>query len=389
LTKIKNITFLKTFLFDNSLPPIFKKVSTNNEVIFETKMNSDLNLKNQVLKVKDVPDYLDFKTIKHSNKTVINKVKTLKGHLVKLDTFNNISDYLKHNFGSKSRSNLRRYQNRLENCFNIKYVSYFGAIEKKKYNTLFIALRSLLIRRFNEKQETNYELQHLDEFHDIVYDLILNKKASLFVIYDDEKPISIRINMFKNNLSYYIISGYDIDYSKFHLGSIDMLKNIEWCINNNFKVYDLLKGYDYYKTKWATKSHYYYTYIAYNNSSLSGKYTYVKEAVKYKFYEVFKKYNIISKYKNIKKSIFGIKNNFREKKISASILDFDKKITSKLIVVDIKKNSNYAFLKKPIYDFLFLNNVPLNNITISKLVENSNKFKIKAKNKCHLLIIDN
>jgi hypothetical protein len=278
-----------------------------------------------------------------------------------------------------------RYQNRLNTCFNIKYISYYGSIEKEEYTKLFIALKELLIRRFNEKQEVNYELKHLSEFHEIIYDLILDCKANLYVIYDDETPISIRINMFKNKIAYYIISGYDIDYSKFHLGSIDMLKNIEWCINNDFEIYDLLKGYDYYKTKWATKTHDYFNYITYSRNSIVGLYTFVKEVIKYKFYRFFKKYRIISKYKNFKKSIFGFNRN-RKSKLSYHFSNFDKEMTSKTIEIDFKKNE-YSFLRKPVYDFLFLNNESINHLNVSKLINASNKFKVHSRNKCQLLTI--
>lgn len=393
MTKIKTITFLKAFLAENSLPPIYSKITSEKGVDYNAKIESNFGLKDQVLIVKDIPDYLNIHINKQLTNFVVNRIKTLKGHLIELHSFQNIVDYLKSNFGTKSRSNLRRYQNRLETCFNIKYTVYYGSVEKQEYNKLFIALKDLLIRRFNEKKEANYELQHLEELQDVVYDLILNKKASLFVIYDGNKPISIRINMHKKALSFYILSGFDIDYSKFHLGTVDMLKNIEWCINNGFEVYDLLKGYDYYKKKWATKTHYYYNHIIYNsnsmNLSLIGKNKTFKGNIKYKFYNVFKKYHLDTKYKEFKKAIFGIKNTFIKKEKSFVISDFNSKITNKLTEIDIEKDGEYTFLKKPIYDFLFINNESINNVTVSNFVGAPNRFQIKSKTKYKLLEVIN
>ena len=383
MAKIKNITFLKAFLAENSLPPIYSKITNEKGFDYNVTIESNSELKHQVLIVKDIPDYLNVHINKQSTNLAINKIKTLKGHLIELHTFQNITDYLKSNFGTKSRSNLRRYQNRLESCFNIKYVVYYGTIEKQEYNRLFVALKELLIRRFNEKKETNYELQHLGEFQNIVYNLILSKKASLFVIYDGNKPISIRINMHKETLSFYILSGFDIDYSRFHLGKIDMLKNIEWCINNAFEVYDLLKGYDYYKEKWATKTHYYYNHIAYHSNSTSvsiiGKYKIFKETIKYKCYNLLKKYNLHTKHKEFRKFIFGVKNAFIKKERSFKISDFDSKFSNELTEINIEKNKKYAFLRKPVYDFLFTNNTSINNVTVSKLEGSPNHFQIKLK----------
>ncbi|MFD1613956.1 GNAT family N-acetyltransferase [Gelatiniphilus marinus] len=388
---VKNITFFKSFLFEDSLPPIYNTASVD-DLFFENKKNSPFSITNSVIKVNDVPDYFNLETVNCPQKIVVKKTKTIQGHLVELSTFKTIDAYLKSKFGSKSRSNLRRYKNRLETCFNIKYVSYYGNISKEKYNSLFKVLKSLLVRRFAEKQETNYELQHFDEYYKTIYNLIANKKASLFVIYDGEKPISIRINMFKNNRGYYILSGYDIDYSKFHLGAIDMLKNIEWCINNGFKVYNLLKGYDYYKTKWATKSHYYYNHIAYNSNKTStlllGQYLYIKEQLKYKFYNVLKRYNLISKLKTFKQTIFSILGGDGTKKITVSISDFYEAEAYKIIEINIEKNNDFAFLRKPVYDFLFLNNNSLNNLTILKLADYTNKFVIHSKGKKKLITVN-
>lgn len=386
MIKTKSITFLKAFLTKNGLPPIYHEIIDDNKA-FNSNIERDTDSiqEKRVLLVKDFPDYLNIRIRKKPNQK-LKKVKTLKGHLIELKTFNSISEYLNRNFSSKSRSNLRRYNNRLEACFNIKYVSYYGNIEKQKYDSLFVALKDLLIKRFNEKKETNYELQYLDEFHDIVYPLILNKKANLFVIYDGDVPISIRVNMFKQTHAFYILSGYDIDYSKFHLGSIDMLKNIEWCINKDFEVYDLLKGYDYYKSKWATKSHNYYNHIIYNtnlaSTNLIGIFVYNKEKFKYKIYNSLKINQLKLKYKKIKKSIFG--NN---KKASVLLSNFIANNNIEKTLINIQENNEYAILKRPLYNFLFLTNQSINDIKISKLKNSSNKFLLESKVKTQLLTI--
>ncbi|MCF7568635.1 GNAT family N-acetyltransferase [Sabulilitoribacter arenilitoris] len=384
MAKTKYITFLKALLTGVGLPPIYHTNTDSNGVHFDVKANTEAVNNKHVFVVKDIPDYLNIKTLKKPD-TIIKKVKTLKGHLVELYPFKTISEYLNQNFSSKSKSNLRRYNSRLETCFNIKYVSYYGDITKQEYDRLFVVLKDLLIRRFEEKQEANYELQHLDEFHEIVYQLILDKKASLFVIYDANKPISIRINMFNKFLAFYILSGYDIDYSKFHLGSIDMLKNIEWCIDNEFKIYDLLKGYDYYKTKWATKSHDYYNHIIYNTNPLllaiKGTILYTKEKLKYKIYNTLKYSVLRNTYKSVKTSNF----NNRRQKNSVFISDLKVVQNTEKTIIDIEKNKDYAVLRKPVYDFLFLTKQSINDIVVSKLAKN--KFLLQSKTKTQLLTI--
>ncbi|AUP77253.1 GNAT family N-acetyltransferase [Flavivirga eckloniae] len=382
---IKNITFLKAFLAENSLPSIYSKVTDS--MGFNYTINTSSNTPEHVFLIKDFPDYLNINT-QPKNKLKLAQTKTLKGHLVEIKSFKSFSEYLKLNFSTKSRSNLRRYQNRLETCFNINYACYHGEIDKQEYDRLFVVLKDLLIKRFNEKQEVNYELQHLEEFHDIVYDLIISKKASLFVIYDGKKPISIRINMFKEKLGFYIISGYDIDYSKFHLGSIDMLKNIEWCFNNAFEVYDLLKGYDYYKTKWATKSHYYYNHVVYNSNSINsffiGKLIHLKERIKYKSYTVIKGSKLHLQFKKINRG--KIKTAHAKPIVIVDNPD-ESKIES-TSQINIHKNNDYAFLRKTLYDFLFTSKASVNNTKVLKINNSQNQYLIKSNNKSQLVTIE-
>ncbi len=387
---IKNITFLKAFLAENNLPPIYSSITDNEGFNYKLETNKTLNINKLIFLIKDIPDYLHVNIKESEEKMILAKVKTLKGHLVELKSFKSFSDYLKQNFSAKSRSNLRRYQNRLETCFNIKYTCYYGAIPKQEYDRLFIVLKDLLIKRFNQKQEVNYELQYLDEFHGIVYDLILNKKASLFVIYDNDNPISIRINMNKEKLGFYIISGYDIDYSKFHLGSIDMLKNIAWCFDNNFETYDLLKGYDYYKKKWATKSHHYYNHIVYNPNSIKisfiGKLTYIKERIKYKCYTIIKNSKLYLAYKKINKKTFKIGHiNDKPTTVVSNINENEIKNITPIL---IEKINDYAFLRKALYDFLFISKQSINHVIVYKFNDSENQFLIKSKNKKQLITID-
>ncbi|MFD0842059.1 GNAT family N-acetyltransferase [Flaviramulus multivorans] len=381
-----NISFLKAFLFENSLPPIYTKILDTNGYDFNIKKNEKNTSNKHIVIVKDIPDYFTIETAKKP-KTVLKRIKTLKGHLVELDKFKNIEDYLNNKFSSKSRSNLRRYVKRLETCFNIKCITYYGDISREEYNRLFVSLKELLIKRFKQKQETNYELQHLDEYQQIVYDMLLRKEASLFVIYDNNNPISIRINMFKGYLAYYILSGYDTDYSKFHLGSIDMLKNIEWCINKRFKVYDLLKGYDYYKSNWATKTHYYYNHIIYSINSIKGYYTSIIQKVKYYAYNVLKHYNLIQKYKRVKKIFYGFKHKSEIKSTLYTFKEINIDDLDKKNKIDIDKNDSFLFLRRPVYDFLFLNSENKSNITVSELINSQNTFIIQSRSKCFLLKI--
>ena len=52
-------------------------------------------------------------------------------------------------------------------------------------------------------------------YRDVALPMILEKKASLFVVYEDSNPIALRLNYFSENTLFHAITTFDIDYSKF------------------------------------------------------------------------------------------------------------------------------------------------------------------------------
>lgn len=390
MVKFNKTVFLKGMFFNDNTLPFFEKITYHTKTIYTTKNTNIKNTKTTFYEIVDVPDYLDIYIPNNSKKI---QLKTLKGYLVETEKYKTVEEYLNDNFGTKSRSNLRRYKNRLEKCFNIKYTCYCGSISKEKYNSLFAALKELLIRRFEEKKENNYELRHFDEYQETIYNLILTKEASILVIYNDQKPISIRINMFKKTLGYYIMSCYDIDYSKFHLGSLDMLKNIEWCIKKNIETYDLLKGYDYYKKDWKTTTFDFYNYLIYNPSSIQATFNaHAKKVITkgtYKLYYTLKNLNFITYYKRLKQKLH--KQTYKtitEKKISHAKLE-DDQLNANKIQIDIEKNEAYFYLKRTIFNLLFISQEYYKDIKVYKNLNNKNNFYVVGKNnKWSLILID-
>ena len=76
-----------------------------------------------------------------------------------------------------------------------------------------------------------------------------------------------------------------------------------------------------------------------------------------------------------------MKNTSTNNHVSLSISNLKDEVAFKVITIDIEKNNEYTFLRKPLYDFLFLNNYALNSVTVYKLADFSNKFLIKSNDK--------
>ena len=77
------------------------------------------NFKNEVCLIYDVPTYAQTKTTNIPKNLTIKKVKQYPGFLIHLNRYTDIDDYLNKTFSRSSIQKLRRYNKRLQTCFNI------------------------------------------------------------------------------------------------------------------------------------------------------------------------------------------------------------------------------------------------------------------------------
>lgn len=251
------IIFLRSLLAEEKFPDVIERVldSRNGLPLYEKPSAKPLLIENRSFVLQDVPGYVDLILDQHQKKFSTHTIITQHTHVIELERYLDGNQYMEQHFGPKTRSSLRRYKKRLGECFDIRYEVFQGSIDKKWYNEIFEQLRTLMIRRFKEKNEENYELPHLDQIKADLYPMLLQNRATLFVIYANGEPVSIRINMMKDKLAFYILSAYNPDYDVFRLGKLDMWQNISWFINQGYTTYDLLKGYAYIKEKWADRTY--------------------------------------------------------------------------------------------------------------------------------------
>jgi len=362
---------------------------TNHEEIINQNFKSEDAIGNIIHEIKFIPSYFRLETPLLSPKYKIIKFQRVKNFRINLDGFSNAEDYLESRMGPKSRSQLRRRINRLETCFNIKHVFYYGDITKDEYDFLFNELESLIERRFNQRGDI-YSLKNKWDFiKEDAYQLILEKKASLFVIYDENKPIDICLSYHFQNIMQHLIRSYDIDYSKYWVGQIDIFKQIDWCISNNFKIFDLMWGELVYKTRWSNEiSIFEHHFIFKNNNPI--KLLFVKTMINlYKISDNVKQ-------KSIYKWIIKAKSNFIQKEKGKlekkdSVIKFEPISKMPLIdtitAININKAS-YKFLRKTVYDFQYIHFENTANIKVFKINEDVNSYIIQgAKDQIKVLII--
>lgn len=227
--------------------------SDNSEMLRpQESPNTNMLDMNGLLYINNVPDYINLK-LKPGYKS--KTIPLTHGFMADISGYKDISDFLKDNLKPRLRTAVKSSIKRLELSFNITYRVFYGEISQEEYDSLVNNLYHFILRRFDELKEENARINEWERFHQLFLPLIRQKKASLFVIYNDGKPINISLNYHYDKIFFYAIPGFDIDYSKFGLGHIMLYKQIEWCFQNNYKHFDMSMGDLDYKRQWCTNDY--------------------------------------------------------------------------------------------------------------------------------------
>jgi hypothetical protein len=281
-------------------------------------------------------------------------------------------------FGNSSRYKLRRSIKKLETSFNISYKMYHGDISKQEYDFIFEEFFKLLYIRSIEKGiSNNFQIKRKNFYYKLVYPLILKRKASFFVIFNGKNPIDVCLNFHNKNFVYQLIRTYDINYSKFNTGYIDLIKQIEWCVDNKISFINFSYGDYYWKRRWCNTVYKYDYNIFYNSKSIKSMTKAILYITEFKIRHVLREKGLIDKYHRLKSKI---KNKFNStKKIEIEIwnIDFNKEISIET-EIDLYEN-NYDFLRRSIYEFLYDFNEKEKDLRVYKLINISNDYLVVGK----------
>lgn len=380
-----NLSCIKTLLFYKpySLIPIYINAGKNlTKGIYYHFLNKDCpEFNGKTCLIYDVPEY--FK-INHSSQSVgVKKIKQYPGFLTYLEEYNNFDDYMLATFKRKSRSKLRKYKNRLEKSFDITYKVFHGHIEQEEYKYIFDCFKKLLEKRFDAKNQANNNLnpKEWNFYYDVAYPLILEKKAGLFVVYENKTPIAITLKYFSDKIIFGAITVFDIDFTKFHLGSISIMKNIEWSIKEGYDVLDYSKGDYFYKQRWFKTKYDFYYHIVYDKKSLKARLLANLVSYFFKFKQKMREKNLNEALSKIKYSLIKQKG----KKVIDKSIDYkmedvlEKHTIDNLISVDYFDDRHHK-LKMLVFEFLYLNEENIKDTNLYRIKDSSNHYLIEGKN---------
>ncbi len=251
------------------LTSVFPSIRCSNDgknLIGQTEIENRTVEGNPLYSIEFVPGY--FKIDMFDNKVFRRKIfNSKKGYSICLDGFTSVDNYLKKQFSNKGKP-IKRSVRRLENCLDISYKMYYGEISRDNYNFLFGLLKEMIEKRFRQRNEKSHNLGSWDSLFKTGYDLINEKKASLFVIYHRDNPIEISFNYHYNRILFSYVSSYSIDYYKFSLGQIEIYKQLEWCFLNKYQYFEMGWGDLEYKRKWSNNIYTFEHHLVFKKNSI-------------------------------------------------------------------------------------------------------------------------
>ncbi|MEO1011530.1 MAG: GNAT family N-acetyltransferase [Bacteroidota bacterium] len=306
--------------------------------------------------------------------------KTLdkKGYAVHLKGYASVEDYFDAHLKRSSKKAIKRALNRFEHCFEVSYTMFYRSISRDTYNFLLEALYKMISDRFKDRYTTHTALKQWEYYHSLFYRLVSEGRGSIFVIFDREIPIEISLNFNFGNIMLSAFSSFNADYAKFSLGNIEIYKQLEWCLENGYVLFDMSYGDFKYKMDWSNLHYDFETHVI-SKTSLGGPLASFLEK-KGQITNYFIKKEVNHTYHRIKSILKGERG---PKEPDGRNIDFtlEKVDTSEMDKINGLKRVNlvepqWNRLKRYVYDYLYLEQKRLQDITIYQKSET--KFLIKS-----------
>jgi len=379
---MSNLNISKITLYDDlfekqNIPDCILKIGyKDNNTILYNKNEPNKSIKQKNFSIQIVPEYLDISYQDHLIKKNITENRL--GYASKLYGFNDITSYVKSQYKKNAKPIFKNIK-RLEMCFDVKYVFYHGEIEKAQYDFLMEALRDMLTKRFKQRNDSNYRLNEWQKLLNSTYNLIKLKKASLFVIYNQDKPIQINVQYHFKNILIGSIASYDIDYQVFGLGNTGVYKQIEWCIKNNYFIYDQGHGDLEYKRRWSNLIYDFNHHVVYSKNNTKSKIKANIEALKVRAKAFLRKKRAVETLKKIKSYFYKESQNIQITEKGFVVLDLENLNDEINNFTPINwKILEYQFLVKNICSFLYYKFEHYNNVEVFQHNTDTNTFIIKG-----------
>tara|TARA_R110000868_G_scaffold392315_1_gene662885 strand:- start:134 stop:1384 length:1251 start_codon:yes stop_codon:yes gene_type:complete len=350
----KNITNGVSYVLSNNQNDCKGKVFLIYDVLPYLRERHNLTGDHPYLKLKKAPQY--------------------KGYLTDLSGFKNFDDFFLRHFSAKSRGNIRKWDKRLKLNFKVDFKVFYGEIELEVYNHVFDNLLILIQKRWDDLGMENDILKDHDYYHELCYNMILDKTATLNVLYANDEIVAISICFASNKELFFAITSFDIDFRKYNLGHLLIMYIMNWCFETGFDIFDYSKGTYEYKTRWSNKTYVFEDHILFDRNSIGSNLVGNYLVLFYRMKQFLRERNVNLLYSRIKYWIHTMKfKTKKDPKILIKDLDIVDDVITKSKQVD-KDSDDYAKLKPIICDIIFTATQPFNTVKAYKVNDEKNKF---------------
>ena len=273
---------------------------------------SDEEKKNWFFKVYDVPDYISARPKVLPKGFRLKKIPQYQGFLVNVSGVTTVDEFLENQLSNRSRKRLKRSIKALQRSHSISHKIFFGHIEQKEHHLLFEVFAHFLKKRFNEKKTYNRYLTRWNFYETRSYEMINEGKASLFVMYCDEKPICITLNFHLEDVVFSELEGFDIAFSQYNLGDISMFQHILWCLDNDVKIIDLAMGKTLFKVKWSNHTYRFQHHLYYATYKIGALTQMLFESLKLNLWQLLRDLGIVGKTIRSDKLLFFLRKSINQ-----------------------------------------------------------------------------
>ncbi|PNQ73022.1 hypothetical protein C1T31_08485 [Hanstruepera neustonica] len=291
---IDSLNFYKT-----SWMPLYVNCGRNmtNGITYRFFNNGSL-IKNSAVLIFDVPS---FHLVELQNQSYrLKKIAQYSGHLLNLKNYDSINAFLKNHFNAKSRGKFRGYFNKLEKDHEVEYEVLGADVLYDTYMEIMQEFKVLLETRFDDLGVENDILTKWAFYMDLVYPMLQEKKAILNVIRVDGKVGAISLAFLSKDSVIGAIKAFDITFGKYSLGVLELIKLLEWSIDNGYDIFDFSKGDQDYKKRFATDSYIFDCHIIYDSKNFKSLMIANGVSTFYKFKQYLRKKNFNKRYWKLK-----------------------------------------------------------------------------------------
>lgn len=149
------------------------------------------------------------------------------------------------------RRNLGRCLRRLKEKHTVEFRNYLDMDSIEDAMKSFFDLHQ---KRWKQKGVEGQFADHVyREFHlDVARCFAERGWLNLSFLVVDKKPVSSSYSFEYDQKLYYYLSGFDPEYSKYSVGSLQIMHTIDDCIQRGLETFDFLRGAESYKKHWNT-----------------------------------------------------------------------------------------------------------------------------------------